>query len=121
MYGTYPKLSDTALLTNIETVKEKKDISLSSSSVSFLDPSSGANTEYSFILTAPGLKIYTGTGNIKTINCESGDKSEGNTLRASTNTWQIFYRTNGNAPQRYTLLTCTEEGWVSTYLGTNTD
>jgi len=109
-YGVYPRLSDSAVLTSIEMVKEKKDISLNYPKLNLLDPNTGANTEFSFILTSPGLMIYTGKGEESRLGCKEGDKTEGNSLVSNPDLWQIFYTTDGNAPQRYYLLTCTENG-----------
>jgi len=120
-YGVYPKLSDSAVLTSIEKVSGKKDIVLDYPILNFLDPNTGANTEFSFKITAPGLMIYTGTGDDKRIKCKVSTVIEGNTLSASPDSWQIFYSTNGNAPQRYSLLTCTENGMITDYYGRMTD
>ncbi len=117
-YGVYPRLSDSDVLTSIDMVKEKKDISLNYPNINFLNPITGANTEFDFKVTAPGLMIYTGTGDDNRIKCKVSTVIERNTLSASPDSWQIFYTTSGNAPQRYSLLTCTENGW---YNGRMTD
>jgi len=118
-YSSYPKLSDSALLTNIEKVTEKKDISLTYPNLNLLDPITGSNTAFSIKLSAPGVIMYTGTGNDKTINCVPYGNTEGNTLGSSTDVWQIFYSTNGNSPQKYTLLACTEQGLSGNFGASN--
>ena len=119
-YGKYPILTDSSLLTSIEKVKGKNEVTFNYPYIKLLDPITGTDSEFSTKLSEPGVMIYTGTGNDKSIKCVPQGKTDGNTLGSSIDKWQIFYSTNGNAPQRYNLFACTESG-LSTNFGVNTD
>jgi len=81
--------------------------------------SDGADKPFSFLDVSSGTGIYTVTevtvATYSTFNCNSNFslQQDANGLvgsAPSSEQWGIFYKSNGLAPQQYTLFGCTETG-----------